>query len=842
MKRQTESTGNRYSFLTNLPSMTYFFELAEEARDAYIEQGDVPVFLFMDLSGMKFFNTKFGFSAGDMLLLAFARVLRETFGSEACCHIGADHFAAFTSEDGLEERLTAFLGKCKEINEGNSLPVHIGIYSNRMGRVAASTACDRAKFACDQLRNSFESRFNYYDKGLGDDAVLRRYILSHLDRALEENWITVYYQPIVRAVNGRVCDEEALARWNDPEQGRLSPDSFIPYLEDANLIYKLDLYILERVLEKMAKMEAQGLYMVPHSINLSRSDFDTCDIVEEVRRRVDAAGISHDKITIEITESTIGSAFEYMKTEILRFQSLGFPVWMDDFGSGYSSVEMLQRIKFDLIKFDMGFLKRLNEGNAGKIILTQLLKMATSLGMDTVCEGVETEEQVRFLRAVGCAKLQGYYYCRPIPLEVIYHRYKTGTQIGFENPDEAAYYEAMGRINLYDLSFVANRDEHIFRSTFETLPMGVIEFSPEGEHIRFARSNESFRFFLKKYFGVNLSDEMIEYAVPRTGQGSLFIEKVGKCRKNGERVFIEEKASDGSTVNSFARRVGVNPVTGRISVVVAVLSISEPDEGTTYASIARALAADFYNLYYVDLASGDFIKYSSSVGGTGIAVEKRGKSFFEAARIEALTRIYRDDQERFLNRFTKEKILGSLDESGVFNITYRQMDSGTPCYVRMKITRMEDDADHIIVGISIIESEMKRREEEDRLRQERVLLERMAALSASYIVLYTIDPATDHYIQYNPSSEFARFGLAKRGEDFFGDVRRDALKAIDPADLERHMRVMTKENMMREIRENRVFIHRYGLMIDGVSIPVSLRAALINEDGVEKIILGVSKA
>ena len=231
---------------------------------------------------------------------------------------------------------------------------------------------------------------------------------------------------------------------------------------------------------------------------------------------------------------------------------------------------------------------------------------------------------------------------------------------------------------------------------------------------------------------------MIEYAVPRTGQGSLFIEKVGKCRKNGERVFIEEKASDGSTVNSFARRVGVNPVTGRISVVVAVLSISEPDEGTTYASIARALAADFYNLYYVDLASGDFIKYSSSVGGTGIAVERRGKSFFEAARIEALTRIYRDDQERFLNRFTKEKILGSLDESGVFNITYRQMDSGTPCYVRMKITRMEDDADHIIIGISIIESEMKRREVEDRLRQERVLLERIAALSASYIVLYTI--------------------------------------------------------------------------------------------------------
>ena len=125
--------------------------------------------------------------------------------------------------------------------------------------------------------------------------------------------------------------------------------------------------------------------MVPHSINLSRSDFDACDIVEEIRRRVDAAGVAHDRITIEITESVVGRDFGFMKGQIERFQKLGFPVWMDDFGTGYSSLDVLQSIPFDLIKFDMSFMQKLDEGDSGKIILTELMKLATSLGVDTVC-------------------------------------------------------------------------------------------------------------------------------------------------------------------------------------------------------------------------------------------------------------------------------------------------------------------------------------------------------------------------------------------------------------------------------------------------------------------------
>jgi hypothetical protein len=156
----------------------------------------------------------------------------------------------------------------------------------------------------------------------------------------------------------------------------------------------------------MKKQKERGLYIVPSSVNLSRYDFDSCDIVDEITKRVDASGISRDLITIEITESVLGSNFDFMKEQINRFRSLGFQVWMDDFGSGYSSLDVLQSVRFDLVKLDMRFMKQFDNGYKSRVIVTELIKLAISLGIETVAEGVETREQVDFLKTVGCTKLQ----------------------------------------------------------------------------------------------------------------------------------------------------------------------------------------------------------------------------------------------------------------------------------------------------------------------------------------------------------------------------------------------------------------------------------------------------
>lgn len=401
--------------LTGLPNQRYFFDLAKDEIARLQSEGKRPVVLYFNLRDMKHFNRQYGFDEGDKLICAVATILSKHFGTLRTSRFGQDHFAVVSHEEGLESRLYAVLRDCQDINGGMTLPVSVGIYPQSLGDVSVSVACDRAKYACDSRKGVYVSGFRYFDEGMLRQAELARYAMNHLDQALSEHWVQVYYQHIVDATSSMVCHEEALTRWIDPVRGFMSPGDFIPALEDSGLIYKLDLFVLDQVLIKIRAQEQAGSEVVPHSINLSRSDFDSCDIVEEIVKRVDAAGVDRGLIAIEITESIIGSNFDFMKIQVARFQELGFPVWMDDFGSGYSSLDCLQSLEFDLIKFDMSFLRKLDEGPNGKIILTDLVGMATELGVDTICEGVESAEQARFLRDIGCKKLQGFYFSKPMP-------------------------------------------------------------------------------------------------------------------------------------------------------------------------------------------------------------------------------------------------------------------------------------------------------------------------------------------------------------------------------------------------------------------------------------------
>ena len=340
----------------------------------------------------------------------------------------------------------------------------------------------------------------------------------------------------------------------------------------------------------------------------------------------------------------------------------------------------------------------------------------------------------------------------------------------------------------------------------------------------------------RRFFHRDMSDRTQGFAQ----YGAAFMHNVvRKCAEPGSRTFYDEKMPDGSLVHLFARWIGTNPVNGNTAVAIAVLSITDENEGATYAGIARALASDYYNIYYIDLETENFIEYTSSVGTEALAVERHGEQFFDSVKQAVETRIYEGDRETFLTLFSRENILHELDEQGVFTLTYRLMDSGAPVYANMKITRMQGN--HLIMGISIIDAQMKQQEEAERLQQEKIALGRLAALSPDYIVLYTVDLETGHYMQFNPSNEFSGFGLAQQGTDFFADVKRDAPKAIDPEDMERHLRVFTKENILRDIQKNGFFIHNYRLLMDGRSVPVSLKATLVEgDDGGKRILLGVA--
>ncbi len=823
-----------YDDLTGLPSLTWFFKLSAIWKDRVCSGGKNATLLYIDFNGMKLFNQKYGFAEGDRLLKAFADELVRIFGKENCCHVAADHFAAFSTEDVLEGQLQRLFRETKKGSDDRTLPLRVGVYSTGIENVSVSTAYDRAKMASRSIRKSDFSVFNYYSKELLDSVRRQQYIVANTDKAIAEGWIKVYYQPIVRAVNEKICDEEALARWDDPEHGLLSPDEFIPYLEDAGLIYKLDLCVLDQVLSKFKSQMKAGIEIMPHSINLSRSDFAACDIVEEIRSRVDAAEINHDRISIEITESTLGGDFEFMKEQILRFHELGFPVWIDDFGSGYSSYDVLLNIPFELIKLDMSFIRKLEENAGTKVILTELMRMATGLGVDTVCEGVETEAQARFLQEIGCSKLQGFYYSKPLQLETIIRRYSAGLRIGFEDPRTEAYYETIGRVNLYDLDVVANQGGNSFQNAFNMLPMGIIEIT--GDSARFARSNPAYRVFMKRYFDLDISD----FKATGTYRTGFTRNIVRVCCEQGGRAFYNETMPDGRVVHSFARRIAVNPVSGDMAVAVAVLSISDPSESDTYAEIARALAADYYNIYVVNLDTDEFIEYTSAVGEDELAVERHGEDFFASAVRDTMTRIYEDDRELFLTWFTRENILKELDEQGVFTATYRLIDTGTPTYVNMKINRMQG-TNRIILGVSVVDSQMKQQAYMENVMRERAALAQMMAISEDYYILYSVDPETDHYVEFTATPEFEQLGIAKEGEDFFRSSVENSRKLICPEDLDKFLQAFTKDQVMEAIQRAGKYTLAYRLMLHGAEQPIFLKIVPFHDGKTGKLLASVRK-
>lgn len=829
-----------HDFLTGLPNMSYFFELAAHGREEIINSGDRPCMLFFDLCGMKGFNQKYSFAEGDKLLTECARMLSKCFGRHNCGRFAGDHFCAFTSVTGMENKLEKILDEVKDLNEGRSLPVRIGVYIPIDKIVAPSIACDRAKRACDAVRNNYYSCISYFDKEMLKASEEKEYIVTNLDKALEEGWIKVFYHPIIRAANGKVSDEEALARWEDPKHGMIMPSVFVPILEDARLIYKLDLYVAQKVIEKVKIQIERGIFIGQQSINISRTDFYICDIVDELTKLVDEAKIPRQILTIEITESGIGVDVEYMKGQIERFHELGYKVWMDDYGNGYSSPELLQEIHFDTIKLDMQFMRRFNEGDSSKIIMTELIKMACALGIETAAEGVETLEQVEFLKEVGCTKLQGYHYTEPLSIEKLFERFNQG-EIGFENPKESDYYTTVGKISLYDLHMSAEGDEELFTNYFDTLPMAIMEVSDKSFWI--VRSNKPYKEYFKKTFPGFDIDGIADIEAMKKKRGAAFCNALVQCAKDGRRIIIDERSVDGAIMHVLIRRAAINPVTGVRALVVAILGIIEETggEALTYSYVAQALSSDYINLFYVDLDTEKYIEYGSGDDYDELAIERHGSSFFENAKQMAEIEIYEEDRDYFIETFTKENVEKALDNEGVFTMSYRINKGEEPIYVHMKIVRIKMKGNCIIVGLSNISTQMKEREKVERIEEENRSYSRLVALSENYITIFAVDIETDHYIRVNGKKAKNKTSeKVPEGEDFFNYFISSRRGYVALGDMEYVDSMFKKEKIIRKIEKDGAFTLKYRFVYEGEIKYAGLKAVFVEEKGKRQLIVGIS--
>lgn len=685
------------------------------------------------------------------------------------------------------------------------------------------------------FQNTRETTLN---SSKADNSDFEKYILDNLDRALDEEWIKAYHQPLVRAANGRVSDEEAFARWETPDGDVYSASLFIPILEKHNLTYKLDLYMVDRVLKKLKAQASHDLFIVPESVNLSGTDFKSCDMVSEIIKLVDRSGLEREKLCIELSEKDIASDIEYFKDIIERFRSAGIRVWMDNYGSGFASLLILLKIHFDLLKINEAFTHLIGKDETGQILLTEVIKTALSLGTDTVAEGVESKEQADFLTEIGCTKLQGYYYIHPVSLSDIIERNKKGIQIGFENPKESSYFEQVGKINLYDLSLFQNEDDSN-PHYFDTTPLVI--YSLDDKKATFLRCNRSFREFVDKAFPDSRIMGVIPLDSVKPGVGYYSFKAVKQCAEDGKRVIIDDRMFDGRIVQLLIFRIAVNSVTNESAVAIVILSVSESEtnDSLTYNYIARALSEDYITLFFVNLDNDTYTEYSSDGKSRDISLETKGTEFFNFKKNAFEPHVVDEDKEQFKKDFAKEIVTSELNKNGSYSVVTRVSLDGNPAFVTVKAVKIKGNGNNCIIGINNVDAQIKAREVLERAKEEELIYSRIGALSGNYIYIFTVDPVTGHYKKYVPTNKRVVSELLDEGLDFFSDMIKITYEVVYPEDVDKVLSSFTKEKVLKQVQNAGVYEHHHRLLFKDSYIHVALKAVMDRKNGDEKLIVGV---
>ena len=562
----THAHASEIDQLTGLPGMTYFVSQSDALIGSVVDMKRRPVVGCFQILHMRAFNSAFGYAQGDELIAETAKLLQRYFTNRYVCHITAAQFGILCYEAEVEDALRNIGEALKVYKPGFPVEGKAGFARCAEGKSVISLL-DQARIAQKTLMDGKDAAFCFYDQEMDAGLHFRKYIINHVDEAIEKGYLRVYYQPIARTVTGHVCNEEALSRWDDPEYGFLMPNRFIPILEDSGLLYKLNLHVVDQALRDFHRRQELGVPIVPVSVNLSRRDFEKCDMVQEIIDRVDASGFPRQLLKIEITESAFIENQELLKREVARFRSNGFEVWMDDFGSGYSTLNLLQELDFDLIKIDMQFMKNFSATGKNYIIISDIIDMARRMGITTLIEGVENWEHYQILHALGCEKIQGYLFNRPNSLEYIIDRALHKTGLTFEDPEAAPYYEAVGRI---DLSEPLAHGGIAGAQVESEVPAGVLELR-EG-HLTCLRGNARFLRMLKSLGALAPdSEERLLFRPLGDDAPEEFLSAAVRCSEAEGWINYSCRTEEEDQLNIYLRRVSKARYRGGTAILVVTL-------------------------------------------------------------------------------------------------------------------------------------------------------------------------------------------------------------------------------------------------------------------------------
>lgn len=415
---QREIYKSTHDSVTGLYTKEYLYELIEKRLD-HDNKTDYMIGFF-EIANFKMINDVFGSKFGTYTVKKIAEVLKANSSEKTIFgRLTYDSFGLLIDKSKFDEEKLEHLLDDFTVSDGtldHHVSINFGIYDfSSDDEIDIPLFFDSARLATSKLTDNYTKRIAYYDDKLREEAIHDQLISNQLQDAIETRQIRPYLQPIVDS-RGMLAGAEALVRWIHPDEGFMNPGLFIPVFERNGLISVVDKYMWRCACELLADWKTKGIESFI-SVNVSPKDFYRLDVVAELKSLVEEFGIDPVKLRVEITETAITTDSVNMIKTIGDLREYGFIVEMDDFGSGYSSLNLLKDINLDLIKIDMQFLKDSERNMKAGLIIKNIINMSEDLGIDTLTEGVETAKQFEKLYDMGCKLYQGYYFSKPVPVE-----------------------------------------------------------------------------------------------------------------------------------------------------------------------------------------------------------------------------------------------------------------------------------------------------------------------------------------------------------------------------------------------------------------------------------------
>lgn len=374
----------------------------------------------LDINKFKLINDIFGISVGDDVLRFIAQTFKENLPEDALiCRRYSDVFFICISYTSREE-IIEFINQLNVLLEDSrfSFDIHIkyGIYIITDRMLPINLMCDRANLAKQIVKDNVVSDYAFYDEQYRKEIIETKEIEADMITAIEEKQFKLYLQPKYNLTSGQICGAEVLVRWQHPIRGIMLPNEFIPLFERNGFILKLDEYIWDETCKIITKWREEGIHPVPLSVNISRYHIKNNNLVEAWKQLIEKYNIPPCYLKLEITETFFYDT-EDLYEVLHKLQQMGFEVELDDFGSGYSSLNMLRQAPLNTIKIDKEFLDKKLSSDKGKTVIHHAIALAKDLKLGVIAEGVETKEHVEFLKSSSCDVAQGYFFAKPMPIK-----------------------------------------------------------------------------------------------------------------------------------------------------------------------------------------------------------------------------------------------------------------------------------------------------------------------------------------------------------------------------------------------------------------------------------------